>query len=422
MYKKRFAKWGFHKNARRSRSREGQDPEAMAVALCSSKAIPRTAPRVIRLDASDTAQAFFLSNIKTWGLSFFELASPLSPTAPGTGGIAPEQLSFSFRVVVGLLQRDQGTLAGRLARKAFIQAEGLLQGEGPLVVWNILDIFRNIAANCQAALGNMLLDHLVGLAHDAPLAAVLQSFRGMVRAWEREGVPVRHDALEKAWAMNADLLFSRFDPKYLLMYYRLVWDSDLVTMGPEISALVDGWFGRLHERMDDTRVGALASIDEEPEPLADVAPVEGFDALKSEIIAAIREKAAQTHSDPVVKVRVLSALLKSRILEDDAFNPRDADLDFSRLQARIMAYVAKVVASIDEKETQHAEASIPWARMVLALREFGQDPTGPQTVAEMWRLEELLSRAGHVKEAARLREESYRRLEQYLADVPEDAT
>lgn len=456
MYKKRFAKWGFSKNTRRApgpQEGEGQGPTRSGSQLAAMGRL-RT-PRIVRINASEAAQSAFLNSIKTLGLSFFEdstrrdslsslpslprkpsdystlLPNPAREPPPVITGNDPEQLTFSFKVILGLLQRQQGALAGRLARKAFIEAEALLEAEEPLFIWNALEIFDNIARLREAKLGYMLLDHLISLAGQRPVGRVLRNFRAMLSAWQDDGLPIRKDALERAWALNADLTFSHFDTKYLPLYYRLIWDSNLVKLNPDILQNSEKWFVQARRKVDEDRRGGDAkgtaadmwpeheTAPEGTESDTDPQP-DGFWELKTSILAAIRERATMQIPDPNVRLRVLSGLLKSQILEeDDASMPPQASMDTARLQARVMAYLMKLVMQVDKDEEKDVNAAIEKMRTILALREYGEGRAGPRIVYEMWQLEELLLRSGQVQEATSIRDEAYRRLQEFLGDVPE---
>ncbi|KAF9876094.1 hypothetical protein CkaCkLH20_06540 [Colletotrichum karsti] len=453
MYKKRFAKWGFQKNARRDR--HGKDLASRdslpSTALIKATTVPRT-PRVLHLSTSDAAQVAFLSSIRNWTIAFFDrdepdtagysLPSPPepsnlsseSPSKPPPRDLSnPEQLSFAFRLILGLLDRDKGVLAGRLARKVFLQAETLLDAEGPLFVWNTLEIFHNITVLRKSNLGQILLHHLISLAGDRPVSKVLLKLRELLQAWRRDGVGARPEALERAWAINADLTFARFDPQYLLLYYQLVWDSDIVKLGPHIARHSDKWYAKIHDKVSRTRgeedvETAAEKLWPKQQLMPDEIDIHGggvpqpanLDQLKKETLAGVSRMLHEVPADSPMRVRVLAALLKSQVLHDDVAMPVHPGVDISRLQARIMAYIFRIMMDVEDQRRGGVDSAPDRMRAILALREYGQGRLGSQLVFEMWQLEDLLIRAGRAEEAVELRAESYRRLEEFLADVQDD--
>ncbi|KAK2772877.1 hypothetical protein CKAH01_13781 [Colletotrichum kahawae] len=458
MYKKRFTKWGFQKNARRDRhgkdvgSRSSRDSGPPPTAVIKAATVLRT-PRILHLGASDAAQLAFLSSIRNWTASFFDRAElsragyslpspPAEPISPATASSIkppprdlnnPEQLSFAFKLILGLLDRDEGVLAGRLARKAFLQAETLIDAEGPLFVCNTLEIFHNIALLRQANLGHILLHHLISLAGSRPVSTVLLRLQELLQAWQHDGVPVQPDALERAWSINADLTFNRFDPEYLLLYYQLVWDSDLVKLGPEIARHSDKWFAKIHDKVSRTLLeDDSETATEKLWPKHEIMPDEirvhcggvsqpaNFEQLKQESLAGVSQMLNEVPTDSTMRVRVLSAWLKSQVLQDDAAMPVHPGMDIPRLQARIMAYIIRIIMDVETQESEDGDSRSDKMRTIFALREYGQGRLGSQIVYEMWQLEDLLVRAGRPEEAEEVRAESYRRLEEFLADIPEE--
>ncbi|KAF3804974.1 hypothetical protein GCG54_00005719 [Colletotrichum gloeosporioides] len=457
MYKKRFTKWGFHKNVRRDRRgkdiglQSSRDSGPPSTPLVDAATVSR-APRILHISTSDAAQLAFLSSIRNWTVSFFDRTKPGTvgyslPSPPGASSPSPEssikppprdlnnpeQLSFAFKLILGLLDRDQGVLAGRLARKAFLQAETLLDAEGPLFIWNTLEIFHNIALLRQANLGHILLHHLISLAGRRPVSKVLLRLQDLLQAWQHDGIPVRPEALERAWSINADLTFTRFDPEYLLLYYQLVWDSDIVKLDPEIARHSDKWFAKIHDKVNRTLL--QDDVEVAPERLwpkheltFDGIGIHGdgtsqpanFNQLKQESLAGVTQMLEEVPVDSTMRVRALSAWLKSQVLQDDAAMPIHPGMDIPRLQARIVAYITRIIMDFETQCREDVDSAPDKMRTILALREYGQGRLGSQIVYEMWQLEDLLVRDGRFEEAAELRAESYRRLEEFLADIPEE--
>ncbi|KAF4977924.1 hypothetical protein FZEAL_5629 [Fusarium zealandicum] len=451
MYKKRFTKWGFCKNKRRvntaSTTRADQAPGSIKTAV----AIP-TRPTHVTLSqspgmsTSEAANLVFLKSIQTWSSSFYESGDHSLPSCHGspifspivTGAAKrydPEQLSFAFRVVAELLRRGQGELAGRLARKSFLQIEAMLHVEGPLFIWNILEIMYSIASLGQVQLFQMLLLHLVQLGRNHfsathPVAQMLHSLQRLVEGWRQDSVQLHVPLLGQAWALNANIVFSNFDSRLLLLYYRLIWDSGMVKVPQERLREADEWFAALDNKvpMNDSFVEDMVAGDflnlDLPGPPRD------FEILKHTSVAAIQHRSTLSFTDPNIRIRVMSGILKSRILQEGPSAPSapsgietDSDVphnpNVSRLQqARVIAYLMKILVEVDQEMGFDAEIATDRMRSIIAMRVYGRSGIGPQIVHELWQLEELLLRQGHRKEASEVREETYKKLEQYLSDVP----
>lgn len=57
-------------------------------------------------------------------------------------------------------------------------------------------------------------------------------------------------------------------------------------------------------------------------------------------------------------------------------------------------------------------------RSVVALREYANAKTDPRLIREMWLLEDALVAAGEHRKAIDVRQTVYRRLEEYVQDIP----
>ncbi|KAL2213555.1 hypothetical protein CC79DRAFT_1327443 [Sarocladium strictum] len=196
MYKKRFAKWGFYKNATLKRwdgyhARELSSP-----------------PRTMAFTTADPSTTTLFDSIKLWTSSFFysdefeqslatrevwtyEAVQALSGRGP-TLPYDPEKANCAFRLEAMLLQDGQGVLAGRLARMAFIQVEETMFIGGPSYIWNLLDTMHAILQMGQDKLFNMLLLHLIRLSstdfacQSHPATLILRSLMQLSQGWSSE--------------------------------------------------------------------------------------------------------------------------------------------------------------------------------------------------------------------------------------------
>jgi hypothetical protein len=327
MYKKRFAKWGFQKNSKRSvatlpdasqttgESRSVTSKEASLPGELSS------VPKIIELNHRDSLTLMSLTNVRTWSVAFFEsaqfrngsLASQQRSPHVTTGQPQPsdvKKINWTSKLVSDLLDRGRGDMAGRMARKAFLLVEDMLSLEGPALLWNLLEMMHHMVTLRHAQLFHMLLAHLVALADGQkpeahPLPAILRGLRGLIasltstRSTSHSSPPsssslilakegscdekmttvspclLSHalsSLLEQAWVINAEILFQRFDPRLFHLYFRLIWES--CSIGPPIAIIgaTKQWFGQIDAQPmlsattvahHEERLPATTSIDEE---------------------------------------------------------------------------------------------------------------------------------------------------------------
>lgn len=355
-----------------------------------------------------------------------------------------ENLSFSFRLITSLLQDGEGLLAGLLARKTFFQVETLLRIEGPLFIWNFLEILWYMLINTERQLALMLFTHLTSLAAEQyqsrhPLTALLQSLHKLLamdmteRARSHTLEVIRH-----GWTLNANLIFMPPDPRLLMLYYRMVWDSELVQMPESSLRLADQLYAAIEDKvpagpfmateLDQYMVvGGLGTDDDvAADGKTDVnigeLPVH-FDSLITQTVAEIRDLCAREPNGTVHKLRALSARVKSRMWEDqDSVSQAAESPSVQRLHARTQAFVIRVIMEAAEREGSEFDATISRLRDIIAMREYGQSPTAPQVIVELRQLEGLLSSSGQFLEAARVRDDSFQRLKIYVGDVPLHST
>jgi hypothetical protein len=143
-----------------------------------------------------------------------------------------KELSFAFKLVIDLLDRGHGDLAGRMARKAFLLVEDMLTLEGPALVWNLLEMMHYMVTLRHAQLFHILLAHLIALADGQmtethPLPAMLRGLRELVGTMTTVDPWPLSSALsfllERAWILNAEILFNH--PALLLHPLGFVLDQ-----------------------------------------------------------------------------------------------------------------------------------------------------------------------------------------------------
>lgn len=417
--------------------------------------IPLT-PKSARLDV---VNVILLTSIRTWSYSFFEAvgqshntpadeSTQLSLLLPYTEHTEPydaEQTSFSFKLIAELLGRDQGLLAGRLARKAFLQVEEILMLEGPVFIWNLLEILHSIVQSKQVQLFEMILIHLLRLARSHysdqhSIVRMLHSLWSLYRTYPDGAMQRLLEVLEQGWLLNAEIVLSNLNERFLLLYYRLIWDSVLIKLARSKLRDTDSWFSRVISKvpvgaMEDGAAHIYASVEATLDTSGGL-PAD-YDIIRTESIDAIHERSRWDYLEPSSRFRVQSALIKSRILDDregiqnklssgvtDEIDNgrRNARVDVPgkvpRLHARILAYVMKVLMEIDIDNEVNNGVVIERLNNTIALREYGQGVADPQVICEMWQLQQLLVQEDRLQEAAQIGQDAQGRLDHYLRDIP----
>ena len=301
MYKKRFSKWGFQKNSKRG---------ATAVLTWSGKSEYRKAasswlsePRAFIFLATspspgphDALMLNFMASVQTYSMAFFESVqepggllltyqqqSPLLQPRPEE----TEEIIFAFKLAIELLDRGQGSLAGRMARKAFLLVEDILTLDGPVMVWNLIELLHQMVKLGHVQLFQMLLTHLIALVDGSkskshPLTAMLHSLQGLVSSLSSlvstpgssaatssgstpspspstdnetdttvAGVGLFSSAvsslLERAWILNAEILFNHFDHRLFQVYFHIHWDLCSIRPPAAIFGALKQWLRHIEQ-------------------------------------------------------------------------------------------------------------------------------------------------------------------------------
>ncbi|KAF5609461.1 uncharacterized protein FSUBG_3935 [Fusarium subglutinans] len=386
-------------------------------------------------DPLETSSLEFLTSIHDWSNAFYEslytdgLNLQSNHSSPRTGKINrydPEGLSFAFRTIVELIQRGKGILAGRLTRKAFLDIENMLQIEAPLFIWNVLEIMYHMVRLGQTQLLGMLLMQLVELASNIhemthPIIKMLRSLQKAVYLWEKHATLDKMQLLEEAWVLNADIICRNYDSRLLVMYYRLVWESSCVQLGEDQLDGLDKWFSAIKSKIPhEDSYFQQAVLFTDPNSKEDTEPPRDYEITKALCVSAIQHRCTMTFGESNMASLVRLGLLKSRVLDEIDENPSDeTPQSHTRFQARVMAYLMKVLMDVDRELGLDVNVA-DRMRNKIALREFGYSSTSPQVIHDMWQLEAFLQQEGHVAEAAKIRKETYKRLEEYVNQVPVD--
>lgn len=293
MYKKRFAKWGFYKNSKRSAlsKPERTRPSVAGIKQGASRELAciSKSPEL----AEDEVSVFMiLTNVRTWSTAFFESVQPnesvasvsqQAPTESQLRQFKAKEINFALKLVVDLLDRGNGVLAGRMARKAFLLAEDMLTLEGPALMWNLLEMMHHMVTD-HAQLFRILLGHMIGLARDVmpgahPLIAMLRGLQRLVASLmsdsSKPSCPPSSSSsstggespstsvdlklqysilpilLRRAWTVNAEMLLHKFDPRLFPLYFRILyptWDTCSIPAPSRLVGAAKQWLSLLEAK------------------------------------------------------------------------------------------------------------------------------------------------------------------------------
>lgn len=451
MYKKRFAKWGFQKYTKRSTGAV-QTPEVDYD--CTQPSTPRelasipTSPGTCR---EDGLKLMFLGSVRTWNDAFFESAQlgtgcqvaqqqqeQQQPSTVQPRSVETKEISFAFKLVIDLLDRGHGELAGRMARKAFLLVEELLTLEGPALIWNLLELMHNMATLRHAQLFQMLLTHLDALVvykmpETHPLPTMLRTLRrlvadpasGVLNTIDLLGSSALPSLLEQAWIFNAKMLFDHFDPELIQLYWCIFWDSCSIHLPSPIVDVAVQWLSRIESRH---RISAAAKAY-----LADGALVvsDTLETLHATSIATLRErgnlilsKEFDVKGGTTRLLGIVAGLVTAKILEEgppvvqcsSTVKGEAGMVKVPRMHAIAVACTIRIL--MDFSTDSGISDAVERMRMIVALREYVQGEADPQVVRDMWLLEDALITAGEHREAQEVKRELLRRLEEYVKSIP----
>ncbi|KAK5053800.1 hypothetical protein LTR84_001762 [Exophiala bonariae] len=299
MYKKRFTKWGFQKNSRRSASNKltPDTHNESSIRRSNEHNAPGklgSARGISELSHQDSLVLMFLSNVRISTMAFFDSVQspqvrlvPFQQQPPSSDERWPDsvkEVSFAFKVAIDLLDRGYGELGGKTARKAFMLIEDILTVESPVLVWNLLEMMHHMVVMQHLRLFKMLLAYLIGLVkgrlpvmHPLPimlhgLREIVVSLRSSVSTPEscsadssassspsssykddRNLVPLESLELSRSlsclikrgWILNAEILLNHFDLRFLQLYCRVHWDSCSIAPPTAVFLEMDRWYDQV---------------------------------------------------------------------------------------------------------------------------------------------------------------------------------
>ncbi|KAF2711893.1 hypothetical protein K504DRAFT_500540 [Pleomassaria siparia CBS 279.74] len=443
MYKKRFAKWNFLKNNKRSttnlrppRIRKGCKVEVKKTEVCRTEnpVSMHTSPGFSHRDG---LTLLLLSSVRTWSATFFEsmqYRNTLQQLPASRLSISrAKNMNFAFKLVVDMLDRGHGDLAGRLARKAFLLAENFLTLEGPALVWNLLELMHSMVTLRQAQLFQMLLAHLSALADSQmpethPLPAMLRGLRGLVKIMSARDLP---SLIERVWILNAEILFENFDSRLFYLYCHILWDTCSIAVP---TAILFRHFEEQHMRcftavthQAEQLLGHTSSEEDKMfqlflTPRMDASPPRELRMLRKNSIDALRDcgdailsKGPSFTGNTNLLLRLLAGLTTANVIEMTS-----TESEF-RIDAGPLACVIRTLVNLktdnDGNEVGALLDIVESNRAIVALREYVEGETNPQVVREMWLLQDALVAAGNLREAQEVELDAFRRVGTYIQDI-----
>lgn len=218
-------------------------------------------------------------------MAFYESAQPregvlLSFEQQPSIDDSVKEVSFTFKLAIDLLDRGCGDLGGKAARKAFMMVESILTMEGPVLVWNLLEMMHHMLVMHHAQLFKMLLAYLIALVggrfpRTHPLSVMLFALRDLVASLSSAGATPESDSanssasasptssptndrslvsaestqlsrtltslIERGWILNAEILFNHFDLRFFHLYCRVHCASCSIPPPTAIFQGIDQW-------------------------------------------------------------------------------------------------------------------------------------------------------------------------------------
>jgi len=496
MFKKRFSKWGFQKNSKRSAaavltSAAESECKKAANRWLSGPRAPVLLVISPGLGPHDALMSNFMTNVHTFSTAFFEsvqapnglsLMLQQQSTLDQPRPEDTEEISFAFKLVIELLDRGHGNLAGRMARKAFVLVEDILTLDGPVIVWNLIDLLHQMVQLGHVQLFQMLLTHLIELVDGRkpethPLTGMLHSLQGLVIGLSSlvstfsSSAPTSSNStlllspstgnetdttvagvrlfsravsslLERAWILNAEILFDHFDHRLFQVYFHVHWDLCSIRPPAAIFGALKQWLSHVEQQqISSTAVGApgtedifgFTSVQQLLPPYKATSPPQDYEALSTSSMAALWEHGVSILSgspgsvDTNVLLRILAGLFTADTLERWSIAvtqlglASSAMMQISRVHASNVACAIKTLTDLNSEyvgdERWQSLNGVEQIRSVVALREYAHGKTCPRVVRDMWQLQDALVAVGEHEEAQEIGQSVSRRIEEYMQDI-----
>ena len=406
-------------------------------------------PTLPRLGHREDLMLTFLTGVQIWNVSFFDSVQSyeISMDSFQQGSATFKEVGFTLKLATDLLDRGHGSLAGRMARKAFLLLENMLTLEGPAFVWNLLEAMHHMMTLRHVQLFRMLLAHLIALADGRmlkthPFLTMLRSLQILVANLITNGsimsLPV---LLEQAWILNAKLLFDHFDPRLFPLYLHIHWDSWSMNLPSFIVSAANQWFGRIEAHHIPNAAAEAHGAEENRmhqrllAPRMDASPPRDYRMLRVSNIAALWDHWSTIVSRGLdlnaISLRILAGLGNAKVIEEwSAINePSEAASNVTarvpRIHAGNLACAMRTLLDLHHKHNDGVPGPlldvVEQNRSILALREYAYGEIDAHVVWDMWSLEDALIAAGEDGAAQEVGGDALRRLEKYMQDIPADS-
>jgi len=495
MYKKRLAKWGFRKNTKRGET-AGASLTLINETHENHQVLPPGEPTAVALspglDPIESLKLMVLTGVQTWSLAFFEslklrVVSEQQPYSGAQLTSPVKEMSSAFKLVVDLLDRGHGLLAGRVARKAFILAEDMFVSEAPILLWNLLEMMHHVVTRHHAQLFHLLLTHLTTLVDDQmpkahPFSVMLRGLKELFLILTRSALGSSSSAsssssrpsapmcgsdvplavvdhwfvchnflplLEQAWILNAKILFANFDPRLLGIYYCLNCDTSSIDLPRIMIRDAERWFSQIDEQQNTS--GTMVTRTANEFTLSDLVEKERilqtlfsqdvvysllreFQILRATSTAkfqgsgesSVRELPSSTGEDTML-LPMLAWLTTAKILQGYATTingsrTANSTTELTRLDVDNIAFAIKILVDLNATNMNGQYSAFLGAveriRALVAMRVYASGTMDPQTIREMWLLQDALVTVGKYDEATEIEQEAQSRVEKYIQEIP----
>lgn len=354
-----------------------------------------------------------------------------TPAPPSRHGV-----NATFNLAFDLLDRNHGDLAGKMVRRGFLLLDNVLSLEGPALIWNLLGIMHCMIIRRNYHVFHMLLRYISGLAQQNlpdthPATEVLRSLSMTLNAElattnaepysstarklsadnsslddrDRSRLAAGYQniahIIKQAWILNAELVFSRFDPRLFPLYFGLNMHGSSMQTTSALFAPVLRWFNdddslkRLEVAANSHR--AMLPTDRHNETLHPTQLLQDFDAIQADSIASLNQRSTDLLSEAVYhsqdtarSLQTVAALVTSKLIEmwpPEALQDSDRG-KISPRQADHVACVMKALAPSRESCRRHGWAArhrvVEQRQCIVKLLEYAYGEVDPEVTGELW--------------------------------------
>lgn len=289
-----------------------------------------------------------------------------------------KDIGYTFQILGELLRRGRGDLAGRLARKAFLLAESVLDFDGPAALWNLFSILHQLLSVGQMQLFQILLSHLARLVSrrdpaNTPLRQLLHALLFQLKRCVGGGDPTALLArvLEQAWMMNADMLFGKLDNRFISTYCYL--NLDACSLRPSTAA-IDASGSWIKQSVPECPTTTTSDGDNSCEqtfsetiewlcqflqdPSNAMTQVKTFNLVRLRTLATLQkaDKDSHLHTNTSIMLQVTTGLIKTVLLQDlvrfCANTSAEADICQGATRAHLGCVASTMRALLDGKHNK----------------------------------------------------------------------